>query len=502
MNENLKAWYTKEQLELAASISLGDKPIVDKIKELFEGLGDPLLAKEEVSQLLGINIQQQDLEEALASLVHSGALERSKITNRPLDSDGTILYRLKDFPWSELTILATEAELSDKTKRYQFTCDGRLIRSFAKVDRLDALSGQGNQRAEIERHVRQISEGITDGVQIPNSILIVFSADHFADDDTDQPPASFIKMRPLSDVIETAHPSANGSVAQRLRTVEIKIPYRAAAFDDEKNCLLVDGQQRTAALSLVDVDSVPEYYLSVNAVVADPDEAKRIFQVANSTVKISTEFSRALLATMEEAPGYLRKERTKAIAVKHLSIDDNDSPFFGLAQHPGVKSDKRPPIAFNSLFQVVSIFAESALPVDEDATKLAEVISKSFQIVRSVWKESWGLRPNQSRLMHGAGLRSVSSLLVNHLEANYKIYEYDLTKQAVWDDLRASLNRLATRIQWTPEQALNGTAVQKKTYLEEIANRQNTNQDIAALTALLLKESTHLDKEASKAAKK
>jgi hypothetical protein len=64
---------------------------------------------------------------------------------------------------------------------------------------------------------------------------------------------------------------------QSIRSVEIDFPFRPAAFDDEKAALLVDGQQRTAALSMVDIEKVPAVALSVMAVIADADEAKRVF---------------------------------------------------------------------------------------------------------------------------------------------------------------------------------------------------------------------------------
>src|SRR5438128_85875 len=149
MQQSLKATYTTEQIAMAASLNLSGKPLRDMVSSLFQALEDPLLAKDEIKELLHLDSEPEALDEALAGLVTEEVLERSSKTTRPLDADGTILYRLKDIPSTKLRILATEAELNDQTKRYQFTCDGRLIRSFARIDRLDAIAGSGNQRSEI-----------------------------------------------------------------------------------------------------------------------------------------------------------------------------------------------------------------------------------------------------------------------------------------------------------------------------------------------------------------
>ena len=71
---------------------------------------------------------------------------------------------------------------------------------------------------------------------------------------------------------------------QQLRLVEIDFPFRRAAFDEEKTALLVDGQQRTAALAQVSIDSRPQVDLSVNAVITGIDAAKVVFGVAINTL--------------------------------------------------------------------------------------------------------------------------------------------------------------------------------------------------------------------------
>lgn len=499
--ESVRGLFYKEELEAAASIGAQSTDAKSKVQELFATLSDPLLSESDLVFLLG-SVAVEDIRTALAALVAEGALEKSTQTLRPLDPEGIELYRSADVPFARLKLFALEAELGDGSKRYQFTCDGRLIRSVARVDRLDAIAGSGNQRDEIKTHVNEIAAGIRSGTQVPNSILLVLKRDLTVENPDEPPPNSFIILRPIQDQpIVVNSPSDDTRVIQRLRSVEIDMPYRKAAFDEEKAAVLVDGQQRTAALSMVDVDEVPSFALSVNAVVADDDDAKRVFQVANSTAKIATQFSRALLATMGESPGYMKEEKVLALAVKMLAIAREDSPFYHLVQYPGVSSERRPPVAYNSIFQVVSEFYNSALKdkFDDDAKLLADVVARAFDIVRVVWPAAWGKKPTQSRLMHGIGLRGLASLLVSKLEARFPEYD-NLLADGLWEETRASIRRLQPKLVWSETEAAEASLATRKTWREQIINRQNTNQDISAFSHFLKKECLALDTKAKKEA--
>jgi DGQHR domain-containing protein len=501
VKDSLKAAFSKELISLAGTIGERSDPIEDRIQQLFANLPDPLLSESDVHELLGGHISLDDLKAALRSLIEKNVLESSNQTLRPLDDDGTNLYRLVNVPFGRLKMIAMEAQLNDGSTRYQFTCDGRIIRAIARVDRLDALGATGNQRQEIKAHVELIAEGIKAGTQVPNSILLVLQDSQVTESADEETPESFIILRPLSDWISVNHPTEADVAIQNFRTVEIDFPFRRAAFDDEKSALLVDGQQRTAALSIVDVDDVPEFSLSVNAVKADAEQAKRVFQVANSIVKISTEFSRALLAMISDAPIYLRKERAKAAAVKKLAFDLADSPFLNLAQHSGVKpKGTRPPIAYNSLFQVVKVFSDSALTL-ADPDILAGTVSKSFALVKQLWPDSWGRKPSDSKLMHGAGLRAISTLISEKLATYLPDFNGDLNDPGLWVKLGESLERLKGRIVWSDAESAQASRAVQKSWRDEISGTQNTNQDIQALISLLKKESLSLDLEAKKATK-
>lgn len=503
METSTKASFTRDEIALAAAIGAEATPLSQKVVELFSQLADPQLSAEEIAELLGVKLTDE-LSSVLASLCSDKSLEKSDKTVRPLDDDGIVLYRRADLRFERLKLSAIEAELADGSTRYQFTCDGRLIRSIARVDRLDTLSGSGNQREEVHSHVQQIAAGIEHGTQVPNSLLIVLLSSQTVEWDPleeDSVPGSFIVIRPTSDWISVMHPTQTDRLVQRFRHVEIDFPFRKAAFDDEKSAIIVDGQQRTAGLSLVDIEKIPSFAMSVNAITATPEQAKRIFQVANTTVKISTQFSRALMATMGEVPVYLRTERSKAIAGKILALDDSSSPFHALVQYPGVKAGKtRPPIVYNSLFQVLAAFADSGLPLDSDPKTLALVVGRAFALVKATWPEAWGLKPTESKLMHGVGLRAMASVLVNKLETKYAEHQ-SFSSEPLWRSLEESLHRLKHRIVWTDAAASEVSTAVKKIWREQISGRQNTTQDISALSSFLKKESLDLDVRAQKPSK-
>jgi DGQHR domain-containing protein len=278
---------------------------------------------------------------------------------------------------------------------------------------------------------------------------------------------------------------------QQVRVVEIDFPYRRAAFDEEKVALLVDGQQRTAGLSLVPVDDVPQFDFPVNAVVADEEQAKEVFTLANQTVKIATDFERALVASMGEAPPYLRTDRVPAQVCHSLAITDKDSPFYGIVRYPSLKTDKDHVVAYNTLFLIAHDFCFKTNLLDEEArqdpAKVTKVLKEAFNQVRDTWPEAWGKKPGESRLMHGAGLRSIASLvfeILDRLESAGK----DLDSKEAWADLKHQLSLMRTRVVWRQVDADEAPLGVQKFWENQVKYRQNTSQDITDLSKRLKAE--------------
>jgi DGQHR domain-containing protein len=497
MSPQLKASFNDEEREAAAAIgTTGEGTLDDKIQELFRSLGDPLLSVSDAAALL-LTPDEVPVSDVMNRLRDSRILESSVKTQRPLDDDQVELFRLTEVPFRRLKITGLEARLPGGNQSlFQWTGDGRIVRSIARVSRLNAISGTGAQRKEIHSHVNRIAEGIRQGAQVPNSLLLVFIKEFVAFQDTagegEEVPDSYIRIKPLSDFLSSTIPgSPSDQSVQQVRVVEIDIPYRKAAFDEEKVALLVDGQQRTAGLSLVPVDNVPQFDFPVNAVLASEDEAKQIFTLANQTVKIATDFERALVASMGDAPPYLRTDRVPAQACHALALTDTASPFYGIVKYPGVKSEKSHVVAYNTLFLIAHEFCFKTNLLDEegrqDPQKVAQVLKQAFNVVRETWPDAWAKKPGESRLMHGAGLRSVASLIfeiLDRLESARK----DLGSKEAWNDLKQQMALLKERVVWTQQEADQAPVSVQKLWETYIKYRQNTSQDIIELTKKLKAE--------------
>src|SRR5262249_3443739 len=144
MQEALKARFTDKELKLAASLGQGDSPLRAKLESFFTELSDPLVTADELKELLAVPSDKSEITTCLDQMIAASFLEKSENTQRPLDDEGTVLFRKQDVPVTRLKILGTASQLNDQSTRYQFTIDGRLIRSFARVQRLDAIAGTGS----------------------------------------------------------------------------------------------------------------------------------------------------------------------------------------------------------------------------------------------------------------------------------------------------------------------------------------------------------------------
>ena len=259
MEKTIKASFKDEDRALAQEIGQRSEgtTLNEKIEELFYELPDPLLSAVDVKDsLLGTEDKLAEYKSALGELTGNGVLEVSTSTQRPFDEEDVELYRHKDTHVERLRLIAQEEELDEGHRRIQFTCDGRLIRSLARVDRLDVYAADetGPQRNEFKRHIEDIAESVSDGTHIPSPILLAIDEQNVEtlEDGGDEAdiPTSRVIIRPLTDYEVVENPiEPTGSPAQKVRTIEIDFPFRRATFDGEKAASVVDGQQRTAALA-------------------------------------------------------------------------------------------------------------------------------------------------------------------------------------------------------------------------------------------------------------
>ena len=91
---HLRGAITDEEAQLAATIGAdASRDLNSKIRQLFADLRDPLLSPTDVRALLGSKGKKATIDQELDALVDEGALEKSALTQRPLDKPNTVLYR-------------------------------------------------------------------------------------------------------------------------------------------------------------------------------------------------------------------------------------------------------------------------------------------------------------------------------------------------------------------------------------------------------------------------
>ena len=484
-------------------VDVGEDPnftLKEKIQTTFVTLSDPLLSASDFQVLYDLN-SESDALEVLESLEKESFLESDSHTLRPLmpKADEEIkfekLFRLKGIELSQLKLLGLETEMrrhdnSDLIDRYyQFSCDARLIRQVAQIEHFDALLGSGVQRDEVKKHILEIAEGIESGIQIPNSVLLVFdptrtvhsASGELEDGDKPGPEKGFIN-RPADSIVELENPQDETSpIAQRIATVQLFIPYRKAAFDHEKILSIADGQQRTAALGLASVDKVPEYTVTVSAILpADASSKRTIFYISNRSKKVNSDFQKLI---QQDTP----LETPTPAVTRQLTIEP-DSPLYQLIELPGVR-DPKAVIKFNSVEQALLKGFVEAFKGTEVTLKKEEIygVSKAFYTaVRDTWPEAWGLKPTESKLMSGLGFRSLTTLFGEDIKT-YRVDEKKaLDDQDVWKKIKKDLETMRKYcVAWRQEDATKMSNLHQTFYATQIKPRSLTFQDITNLTKAL-----------------
>jgi DGQHR domain-containing protein len=503
--ERLSSFIPEEQRLMLLDLGQDDNlSLKDKIQTTFLELSDPLLSVSDLGILFGTTASElKDIETILSELVSEEFLESDDRTFRPLMPKGNEdmpverLYRLKGVEPTILKILALETEIFRKDnselvdRYYQFSCNARLLRQIARIDRFDAILGTGQQREEVKNHIKAIKEGMESGKQVPNSVLLVFDIDktiHSASGEIEEgdkpgPEKGFIS-RSGDSIFETYNPQEETDPpVQKIATVQISIPYRKAAFDREKIISIADGQQRTAALGLASIDKVPTYVMTVNAVLpADSDTATLIFSIANNSKPIKSDFRKIIDTTLQDADKLFVSS-----SVARKLANTETSPFYQLVEMPGYKTTQtvvRFNTLENSIGEFVKKFKGSAVEIDADT--LETISSRFFNLVKATWPEAWGLKPQESKLMAGVGLRSLTTLFASVLQKAVLMENQSFDDPQLWKRIEKDLKTMRDYcVVWRQEDALANSALHVNFYASQIKPRSLTFQDLESMEQAL-----------------
>jgi DGQHR domain-containing protein len=327
-----------------------------------------------------------------------------------------------------LAVRAVRTEQADKAVYAFFVAGADLLKiaEISRVHRDGEGSLQGFQRKGIKSHVQAITEFLDKGpVLFPNAIILAIS-----------PRARFTQTRgerPDGDV-RSCHAG----------TLRIPLP-----SDGSKAAWIVDGQQRSIALSQARDKSFP---VPVVAFVSEELSVHREqFILVNKAKPLDPRLINELLPEVDAVfPRDLSTRKVPSELVNRLQTAA-DSPFQGLIKRP---SDDSPAavVIDSALIKAIRNSVSSALgslapykasgdcPADVDA--MYKALVAYWSAVRSVFPEAWGRPPTESRLMHSAGIEAMS-LLMDRI----------MSRAAPGIDLqlhaREALGRIAPHCRWT-----------------------------------------------------
>ena len=355
-----------------------------------------------------------------------------------------------------LAVRAVRTEQAEKPV-YAFFVAGADLLKIAEISRLhrDAEGSlQGFQRKGIKSHVQAITDFLDQGpVLFPNAIILAIS-----------PRARFTQSR---------GEKPNGDV----RSCEAGTLRSPLPEDGSKAAWIVDGQQRSIALSQAKNKSFP---VPVVAFVSEELSVHREqFILVNKAKPLDPRLINELLPEVDTSfPRDLSSRKIPSELVNLLQTS-SDSPFRGLIKR--VSEDLKTAVVTDSaLIKSIRNSTNSALgalapykavgdiPADVDA--MYKVLVAYWTAVSNVFPEAWGRPPTESRLMHSAGLEAMS-LLMDRI----------MSRAAPGTDLQIhateALTRIAPHCRWT-----TGRWSELRREWNEI---QNTGRDIKLLSGHL-----------------
>jgi DGQHR domain-containing protein len=293
---------------------------------------------------------------------------------------------------TELKLPALEIVQGHNRTFYSFAVDGKLLSKFATVSRIrrdgdDLVAGY--QRPEVFSHISEIRNYIeSKDPLLPNAIVLAF----------DQ------RVRFIA---------AEGGDSSYSRWGTLIIPL-SNSDETSKPGLIVDGQQRAAAIREARIDSFP---ICATAFIANDDrEQREQFILVNSTKPLPKGLIYELLPTTEmKLPVLLQRRRFPAQLLARLN-SDSESPLKGKIRTPttpaGVVQDNSIlKMLENSLSDGLLYRFRDLATNEPDTESMLQVVKSFWEAAASVFPKAWGLPPARSRLMHGAGIVAMGYLM-------------------------------------------------------------------------------------------
>jgi DGQHR domain-containing protein len=323
-----------------------------------------------------------------------------------------------------LVVPAIEIIQGRRRKVFAFPVDGKLLSKFASVTRIartDSEGVTGYQRPEVLSHISQIRKYLeSDDPMLPNAIVVAFDRS--------------VLFRPAS-----AFPSAQHG---RLGTLHIPLPIDGEATPG----LIVDGQQRSAALREAEIKPFPVFV--VGFIAEDEAEQREQFLLVNSTKPLPKGLLYELLPSIDSPlPEALARRRFPAALLERLN-HDRDSPFHGLISTPTaprgiIKDNSILRMLENSLTDGALFRFRNSHGDNGDIHLMLSLLKNYWEAVRQAFPNAWGLPPKRSRLMHGAGVVALG-FLMDAIADHHRRTRVPTVRQFI-----SGVNSIADDCRWT-----------------------------------------------------
>jgi hypothetical protein len=305
--------------------------------------------------------------------------------------------------WPLLSRRALRIMQNERWPLYLFSLTAREILQIADISQVSSdEDGEliSYRRRDVRRHIQAITDHL-DGEEVlfPNSIILALPSS-----------VRFVSSR---------GPRVSDGVAIA-GTLEIPIPQR----NDPNPGWIVYGRRRVLALARCKREDLP---VPVNAFVIDPTPLP-------PTRPSSSESPSALCDRLNQA---------------------DDSPFHGMIRHRSVRTGARRSavVADTSIINMLeeslrssagTLFRYRNLTSGEtDLGGVWAALILFWTAVRDTFPDAWGKPPNQSRLMHGTGIRAMGRLM-DRVMATIDPGSPDAPGR-----VRAELARIAPYCRWT-----------------------------------------------------
>ncbi|WP_375502644.1 DGQHR domain-containing protein DpdB [uncultured Jatrophihabitans sp.] len=325
--------------------------------------------------------------------------------------------RLNQAPGSQLYVFSlTAPEISRLTD----------ISRVSRDERGDLI---GYQRPEVRQHVQEIVDYLdSDEVIFPNAIIIALpSTVHFS-----------ASRGPQSGKVSDDDAGCTG-------ILQIPLP----VGNEAKPGWIVDGQQRTVAL---DKAQRQDLSVLVTAFVADNVEVQRDqFVRINNTKPLPRGLVTELLPTISSplSPRLAIKQAPSELC----DLLNKQEPFEGLIRRPSTPGDERTSAVITDS-SVVAMLQESlaggSLFVyrdmssgETDYLSVIKAVTLYWTCVRDTFPDAWGRPPEESRLMHGAGIRAMGKLM------DWIMRSLDLEDESTPKQVMDELALVAPHCRWT-----------------------------------------------------